>query len=112
MHSNETAAIYVPAGDPLDGKYAKEGILHVNRRGYQMSTIVRDWDTVVDLVKNRTVNVIVFARRDHMRPEWSPRVEYVGEETQRIVRDLPTDGKPRNDKGWGLRGKRRPSPTE
>jgi hypothetical protein len=111
MHSNETAAIYVPEGHPLDHDFFKEGVAHINRRGYEFCTIARDWDTVVDLVKNREVNVIVFARREHMRPDWTPRVEYVGEETKRIVAE---ETKPRNDKkkGWGWGKSRRPRFTD
>jgi hypothetical protein len=80
-----TAAIYIPPNQPLDGKYAREGMLHIVRHGYDLKMYVHDWDTIVDLVRERAIDVIIFPRRKHMLRSWSPRVEYIGEDPQRIV---------------------------
>lgn len=98
-----TAAIYLPPNQPLDGKYAREGMLHVSRHGYDLKLMVHDWDTIVDLVRDRAIDVIIFPRRKHMLRAWSPRVEYIGEDTQRIIAGKP----PRNERPYGTGGRHR-----
>lgn len=98
-----TAAIYIPPNQPFDGKYVREGMLHISRHGYDLKLMVHDWDTIVDLVRERAIDVIVFPRRRHMLRSWTPRIEYIGEETQRIV----AGKQPRNQRQQEAGGRHR-----
>jgi hypothetical protein len=101
-----TAAIYLPPNQSLDGKYAREGMLHIDRHGYELKLMVHDWNTIVDLVRERSIDVIVFPRRKHMMRNWTPRVEYIGEDTQRIIAGKPA----RNQRKQDLTGGRHRRP--
>jgi hypothetical protein len=80
------AILFVPQGIALDSIYVREGMEHIARHGYELVTLVHDWDVVLQLMGLRRVDVVVFARKEHRDPDWKPRVEYVGEETQDLVR--------------------------
>lgn len=81
-----TAVIFVPADIPEDGQFTQECLAHLERRGYQLGAApLRNWDLVLQILRARLATVVVIARREHFDPGYEPRVEFVGEETQRIV---------------------------
>jgi hypothetical protein len=81
-----TAILFVPAGVALDSIYVREGMEHLARHGYNLLTFASDWAVVLQLIALGRADVVVFARKEHRDPDWTPRVEYVGEETQEIIR--------------------------
>lgn len=90
-----SAILFVPQGIALDSIYVREGMEHIARHGYELLTLANDWNVVLQLMGLGRVEVVVFARKEHRHPDWTPRVEYVGEETQELVR--LGRHRPRND---------------
>lgn len=78
------AIIFLPDEEPLDGKFSRQCVTHIERRGYRLLTILRDWATVMQVLRNREAHVVVVAREEHLDPVRQPRVEFVGEETVRL----------------------------
>lgn len=104
------AIIYIPPDVPDSDLHTKQTLMHLERRGYDLACMpLSDWDEVINVLKAKLATVVVFARPEHYAG-CEPRVEFVGEETQRLCR-MPKDG---NDRRW-LFGKggsrsRRPRP--
>ena len=91
------AIMMLPVGVSVDSTYARHCLLHIERHGYELVGIVHDWDTAVAQMRANEADVVVFAREEHFGSDWTPRVEFVGEET----RDLPNFDaihKPRNER--------------
>ena len=106
------AIMMLPDGVTIDSTYARHCLLHIERRGYELVGIVHDWDTAKAQMRDDKAEVVVFAREEHFGSDWTPRVEFVGEET----RDIPSFdsiNKPRNERPQpGGEGRnRRPGPV-
>lgn len=86
------AIIYLPLELALDSLLARHCLEHIGRRGYELLTVAREWAIVVQLLHLGRAEVVVFARRGHIDPNWTPRFEIVGDDT----RDLCA-GRPRKD---------------
>lgn len=80
------AIILLPVGAAIDGTRAKLALIHIDRRGYRLVGVVHDWATALVKVRAREAEVVVFADTEDFHPEWTPRIEYVGDETQDIAR--------------------------
>lgn len=87
------AVIFLPADLALDGIYVKQCLEHLDRRGYRLATIAREWHVVERLLRLGMAEVVIFARRSHIEPTWTPRFEIVGDTT----REIAAGRKPRND---------------
>jgi hypothetical protein len=104
------AIIYLPSHVKVDSAFAQQCLLHIERRGYQLSSIVHEWKAALRLTRTGAASVIVFARPEHFDPDFEPRIEFVGETTQDLTRyGVTRDHRPRNERG-DSRG-RRPRPT-
>jgi hypothetical protein len=105
-HTAVTAIIFLPASFALDSLFARQCMEHVSRRGYKLLTIVQQWPVVEQLLRDGRAQVVVFASQDHWSDDWSPRVEFVGEDTVDLVR--LGRSRPRNDRRAGDDRSRRP----
>jgi hypothetical protein len=76
------AVIYLPAVIALTDPLAAHCLEHITRRGYALFTVARDWSLVQLLLRQGTVQVVVLARREHLDPDFTPRVEVVGQDTR------------------------------
>lgn len=105
------AIIFLPPGQPYDGTYAKQCLVHIERRAYLLHSIVNQWDAALSMVRAGFAHVIVFARLDHLSNEWEPRIEFVGDETVELTRAAAAI-KPRNERHEpGDTRTRRPRPA-
>jgi hypothetical protein len=96
------AFVFVPPGIPSDGHYAREGVTHIERRGYRFAGVLRDPDHVEQFLDQGTAEIVVFARTVHRTAEWAGtglRQEVVGEETRRLT-PLPPQAHPLNRRGF------------
>lgn len=93
MHDATAAVIYLPPALTLDSKFAQQCIAHLTRRGYELLTIAREWELVARLLQLGRAQVVIVARRSHINPEWTPRIEVVSEEPE----DESSKQRPRND---------------
>ncbi len=75
---SEKAAILYPEGE-VNELYIARALNHCQECKYAVYGIVRTWEAAFDLIARREVQVIVVARRDHIDPNWAPRVEVAGE---------------------------------
>lgn len=98
MHEIVNAIIYLPRHIPLDSTFARQALIHIERRGYQLNCIVHEWRDALRLTRAGTASVVVFARPEHFEPDFQPRCEFVGEETQDLTR-LGAAVRPRNERG-------------
>lgn len=107
------AAIFLPADLPEDGLFTQQALMHIERRGYQLACMpLRDWPTVLHILRERLATVIVVARSEHLDPGFEPRVEVVGEETQRLCLPPKESGNDkRNRYLWAGGRHRRPRPV-
>lgn len=104
------AIIYLPAHAEPDSIFARLCLAHIERHGYHLISIVREWGAALGMIRSRSASVIVFARPEHFEPDFEPRVEFVGEETTDLVRLGTT--RPRNERhSEGDSRSRRPRPT-
>lgn len=76
----------LPVGAAIDGTRAQLCLIHIERRGYQLVGVVHDWATALIKVRAHDAEVVVFADREDFDPEWTPRIEYCGDETQELAR--------------------------
>lgn len=90
------AIILLPAGVAIDSIYARHCIAHIERRGYELVGVVHDWTTALTKVRAQEAEVVVFARRDHFDPDWTPRVEFVGQTSRDLRPELNTNNAGRN----------------
>lgn len=86
MHEIINAIIYLPRHIPLDSMFARQALAHIERRGYQLYSIVHEWGDALRLTRDGSASVVVFARAEHFEPDFDPRIEFVGEETQDLTR--------------------------
>lgn len=97
------AIIMLPVGVAIDSARAKLCLIHIERRGYHLAGVVHDWATALVKVRAQDAEVVVFADPDDFKADWTPRVEYVGDETQDLARyghirhrnESPGDGRHR-----------------
>lgn len=78
--------ILLPVGAAIDSTRAQLCLAHIERRGYQLVGIVHDWVAALATVRANEAQVVVFADPDDFQPDWTPRIEYCGDETQDLVR--------------------------
>lgn len=76
----------LPAGAAIDSTRAQLCLIHIERRGYQLVGIVHDWATALVKVRARDAEVVVLAGPEDFNPDWMPRIEYCGDETQELAR--------------------------
>ncbi len=74
------AVIYIPPDGREVDNWILRGIEYVERHGYQLTSIVRDWDNISAMIVTRDVDVVVAISEDHPPADRIPRVEYVDEE--------------------------------
>lgn len=74
------AAIYLPPG-PEGDRWIPACLAYVERQGYRLTSVVRDWDTVQKLLDTRAVDVLVVTLKNHPPADRIPRIEYVEDET-------------------------------
>lgn len=86
MHEIVNAIIYLPRHIPVDSMFARQALAHIERRGYQLYSVVHDWRDALRLTRTGVASVVVFARAEHFEPDFEPRVEFVGEDTQNLAR--------------------------
>ena len=109
MQGITNAIIYLPRHATTDGSFAKLCLAHIERHGYRLISVVREWRAALGMVRSGSATVIVFARPEHFEPDFEPRVEFVGEETTDLVRLGAT--RPRNERQAGDPRSRRPRIT-
>lgn len=91
----QAAIIFLPTSVDLDSTLAAHCLEHIARRGYRLLTVARDWPIVEQLLRAGSAQVVVFARRSHVDPDWAPRFEFVGEDTRD---DVAGRRRPRNER--------------
>jgi 2,4-dienoyl-CoA reductase-like NADH-dependent reductase (Old Yellow Enzyme family) len=117
--TDDAAVFFHPAEGDFNPTWAAAAFSHIEAGGYRCAGIVRDWDAAMAMIANRTAQVIVVARREHIHPEWLPRIEVAGETHRRAARDLGgppraeslADAPPpstRGSRGAWAKGTRRP----
>jgi len=98
------AIMLLPVGAAIDGIRAQICLIHSERRGYKLIGTVFDWAAALSMLRAKEAEVVVLADPDDFKPDWTPRVEYAGDETQDLVRygrirhrnDPPNAGDSRN----------------
>lgn len=84
-----TAVVYVPPDLPRDGHWADLGEQYIARRGYTFIDVYRTKADIMQVLRNGTATLVVFARRSHWDPTWQVPAEFVDEETRRLPPLLP-----------------------
>lgn len=80
--ATDTAAVFFhPTEGDFNPTWAARAFTHIEHAGYRCAGIVRDWDAAMGMLATHTAHVIVVARREHVRPEWLPRIEVAGDDT-------------------------------
>lgn len=103
------AIILLPVGVAIDSIRAQLGLLHGERRGYNLVGIVRDWETALIKTRAKEAEVVIIPNPGDFDPDWTPRVEYCGDETQDLLRYGRIRNEPTGETGDGR--SRRPGPV-
>lgn len=82
------AIVYIPPDLPDDKQFAREGIDHLERRGYTFGGVFRSITHAVTALANGA-SVVVCARQSHWNPALGLAVEFVGDETRRLTWSIP-----------------------
>jgi hypothetical protein len=88
-----TAAVFIPWGQAdmaQDGQYASQGVAHIGRRNYRLGGVYRSWEELEAACKTLGITVVVFAKESHFDPRCTLAAEFVGEDTRRLIRRVPT----------------------
>lgn len=80
------AVVFMPPGTPAAETLILQCITHVEEHGYELRSILDDWEQVVNVLHEGLAHVVVLARREHLPTERLPRIEVVGHH--------PGDGRP------------------
>jgi hypothetical protein len=80
------AVILLPIGAAIDGSFARQCITHIERHGYRLAAVLTDWAAALTMLRSKEAEVVVLARREHFEPDWTPRIEFVGADTQELIR--------------------------
>ena len=96
MHEIVNAIIYLPRHISLDSMFAMQALAHIERRGYQLHSVVHRWCDAIRLTRTGAASVVVFARAEHYEPDFQPRIEFVGEDTIDLTRHGAV--RPRSDR--------------
>lgn len=77
MHK-PSAVLFVPTGRGAD-VWLTVCAEYANRYRYQVAAVASDWDDVMTMLRAKEAEVVVVARRDHLPPSRTPRLEIVTE---------------------------------
>jgi hypothetical protein len=81
--SDERAVIFVPHNSTQRYRWTEECRVYCRNHGYEVVGVADTWEKARDTVTAVGAEVIVVARRRHLPPDRSPRVEVVGGERGR-----------------------------
>lgn len=83
MHN---AVLFVPTGHGAD-RWLTVCAEYAARYRYMVTAVASDWDDVLTMLRDGEATVVVVARRDHLPPLRTPRLEVVTEvETAPVAR--------------------------
>lgn len=99
----------LPVGAAIDSTRAKLCLIHAERHGYKLVGLVHDWADALIKTRACEAEVVVLARAEDFQPDWTPRIEICGEETQDLVRYGRI--RPRNESPSADPRRRRPGPA-
>lgn len=72
------AVLYVPTGHGAD-RWLTVCAEYAARYRYEVAAVATEWDSVVTMLLQGDAQVVVVARRDHLPPMRTPRMEIVTE---------------------------------
>lgn len=104
------AIAFVPAEELDLLVYVNQIVAHCSHRGYKFSGLARDWPTALKMMRGGMASVVVFARQEHQDPNWEPRIEICGEDTQELFRKAPGPETAKHHRGRPhiVNGRKRP----
>jgi len=73
------AAVFMPEEEISNVALISRCLDHISKSGYTFDSIVTDWQQLMTMLRERTVQIVVYARPDHIDPSWTPRFELAGE---------------------------------
>lgn len=72
------AVLFIPTGHGAD-RWLTVCAEYAARYRYEVAAIAHEWDSVVHMLTHGEAQVVVVARRDHLPPMRTPRMEIVTE---------------------------------
>ena len=76
------ALLFIPADDPDPRRWMVTLWTYCMRCHYQPQAVVHSWCDVIKMVQAGLAEVVVVARRDHLDPKRTPRIEVVSEQPE------------------------------
>lgn len=83
------AAVFAPEEEIQNALLITRCLEHITAQGYVFDSIVSDWQQLLSMLREKTVQVVVYARPDHIDPSWTPRFELAGEAASETAADVP-----------------------
>lgn len=105
MTTKIMAAIFAPEEEIKNAALITRCLEHITRQGYVFDSIVSDWQQLMNMLRAKTVQVVVYARPEHIDPSWTPRFE-LAEEGPDLSATATAEGVPPT--GTTRRRERRP----
>lgn len=113
MQAIVKALIYLPEHLSATSVLAQQARAHIEYRGYRLLGFVHTWEESLTLLRAKAASVIVFARPEHFEASFTPRIEFVGEDTIDLMQRGTPPARHRNERRseTGDSRSRRPRPT-
>src|SRR5690349_24628589 len=69
------AAIFMPEEELSNAALISPCFGTIAKRGYAFDSIVSDWEQLMTMLREQLIQVVVYARPEHIDPSWLPRFE-------------------------------------
>lgn len=100
------AAIFMPEEELRNAAMISRCLNHITAGGDRFDSIVSHWPQIKDMLRQETIQLVVYAQPDHINPLWLPRFELAVAGTAKFTADSILDEPPAS--ALGRRHDRRP----
>lgn len=84
-----SAAIFMPEEELQNAELLGRCLDHISAAGHHFDSIVSDWQQLLTMLREQTVQIVVYARPEHIDPHWLPRFELAGVEAPDLAESHP-----------------------
>ena len=92
------AAVLLPEGERQNAELVLRCLNHITAAGYIFDSIVSDWGELMEMRRREIIQVVVYARPEHIDLAGLPRFELAGEVAQPAAEEVPDSTRSRRQR--------------